>query len=745
MSKPYPVKIGEWIVNPELNLLVRGSEEVVLVPRVMQLLLCLVEHAPGPVSQDKLFAELWPGQVVSDASLYQAVAQLRKALGDTGKQKTYIERVSGKGYRLVMPVKPGERSFTASSSRQLPSANSDHRGLGKLTAVSVVIIALGLLAAIWGKGLLGPSLKSDTEKVQQSGQIKEKIDNVIAQIDSVALIRLELQFITDEYSPLAAFNDLLLTQLGYIEKLKVISLDEVVDDINVDAYLTGRLAKEGSNIRVYLRLEDRNSRQVIWAKLFTGKESTLFELQDEVMQSLQLLFDKRQQVTFSKNTIPAKVFEQYLMARYLWEKRTEDALLQARSILEGLKAKNKLFPLAAVALCETYHYLYIYSDWDFSRVSAECQPLLEMALTSKPDLGQALAAKGLLSTSSQKYSQALVYFERAIALSPNYALGYLWYGNLLRSLGQYKKALTMSKKAFELAPMSPVINRSLAYSLLNLRDFKQAKYYYERALTLEPDYIHRPIGDLDFFPLTVDSAKAFLVWARGNSKVFERNSVYRLNLAQVWIALGELEKAEKIIQEFEVTRLNPGFTQYVKASLQIARENLGEAVETFEHRLELTGENERVFVPYVQALAFVGKYPDSLKTFLDWFPEFNDNGVAISERNFYHAMLFIKLVQANKMVKGTEKLASQIDLVVEKLSFPVSMATAEWLVFRGQKDRARSMISEMMQQGWLPDTNAEPFALVRMRQLHIDSGFTLPEFEQRLEKNRLQVLSFPED
>jgi DNA-binding winged helix-turn-helix (wHTH) protein len=50
-------------------------------------------------------ASVWQQQVVSDSSVYQAIAQLRKALGDTAAEPTYIQRVSGKGYRLIAQVK----------------------------------------------------------------------------------------------------------------------------------------------------------------------------------------------------------------------------------------------------------------------------------------------------------------------------------------------------------------------------------------------------------------------------------------------------------------------------------------------------------------------------------------------------------------------------------------------------------------------------------------------------------------
>ena len=97
--------IGQWLVEPKLNRISYQECEIILVPKVMSLLMLLVKHAGEPVSQQTILDTVWSEQVVSDSSIYQAIAQLRKAFGDSARQKHFIERVSGKGYRLIAQVK----------------------------------------------------------------------------------------------------------------------------------------------------------------------------------------------------------------------------------------------------------------------------------------------------------------------------------------------------------------------------------------------------------------------------------------------------------------------------------------------------------------------------------------------------------------------------------------------------------------------------------------------------------------
>src|SRR3984885_4394158 len=104
-DKEGALQIGEWIVNPSLDSISKGTETQKLEPRTMRLLLCLANSAGEVVSVDRLLTEVWSGVVVGSASVYQAVSQLRKLLGDVDPNPTYIATVPRKGYRLIAPVR----------------------------------------------------------------------------------------------------------------------------------------------------------------------------------------------------------------------------------------------------------------------------------------------------------------------------------------------------------------------------------------------------------------------------------------------------------------------------------------------------------------------------------------------------------------------------------------------------------------------------------------------------------------
>jgi DNA-binding winged helix-turn-helix (wHTH) protein len=99
-------RIGDWLVEPTLNSLSKPDSTVRLEPKVMQVLVCLAEHAGKVISKDRLFQSAWPGTFVTDDVLTRAISELRRALGDDPKHPRFIQTIPKGGYRLVADVTP---------------------------------------------------------------------------------------------------------------------------------------------------------------------------------------------------------------------------------------------------------------------------------------------------------------------------------------------------------------------------------------------------------------------------------------------------------------------------------------------------------------------------------------------------------------------------------------------------------------------------------------------------------------
>src|SRR5215475_9600129 len=98
----------------------RARRLVRLEPRVFDLLVYLVQHSGRTVTKEELLEQLWPNQCVTDASLTTAVAQIRRALHDTGRAQRYIQTVRRRGYRFIASIEVLQQMAT--DARRPPTA-----------------------------------------------------------------------------------------------------------------------------------------------------------------------------------------------------------------------------------------------------------------------------------------------------------------------------------------------------------------------------------------------------------------------------------------------------------------------------------------------------------------------------------------------------------------------------------------------------------------------------------------------
>ncbi|NQZ82427.1 MAG: winged helix-turn-helix domain-containing protein, partial [Colwellia sp.] len=268
--------VGQWKVEPELNKISNADNQIILVPKVMAILLVLVEGEGEPLNLETLMASVWQQQVVSDSSVYQAIAQLRKALGDTAAEPTYIQRVSGKGYRLIAQVKAlstlTSQTKTGSDTQGTAALHVSQRSLSEPGKNWLVNWRFGLVAMFV---VIVISVLRFSKPWQESEQRPSLLS--IAQINSISFQRLSTENL-GQAAKLEALNDVLLTQLMQIKQMRVVSLSQTASSPSTQAVIKGRIHKQDSSIRVFLQLVQVDSQEVIWARVFNGEINDLFAL-----------------------------------------------------------------------------------------------------------------------------------------------------------------------------------------------------------------------------------------------------------------------------------------------------------------------------------------------------------------------------------------------------------------------------------------------------------------------------------
>ncbi|WP_321475243.1 winged helix-turn-helix domain-containing protein [uncultured Paludibaculum sp.] len=129
---------GPFLADVQLRTLARGHTPVAVTPKVFDALLIFLKSDNQVVTREDLCAQLWPGQVVTDANVNQHISMLRKALGDGGSGERYLVTLPGRGYQWVAPVSVPHSAETVNVAWRLTAL-----------AAGVVIMLAGLV--IWNQ------------------------------------------------------------------------------------------------------------------------------------------------------------------------------------------------------------------------------------------------------------------------------------------------------------------------------------------------------------------------------------------------------------------------------------------------------------------------------------------------------------------------------------------------------------------------------------------------------------------
>jgi eukaryotic-like serine/threonine-protein kinase len=137
-------EFGLFRVDPEKELLLRGTETVPLTPKTFQVLLVLVRHSKEVVTKDDLMKMVWPDTFVEEANLSRNIFLLRKALGETPQDHQYIVTVPGRGYRFAEEVQlvPEELNIVAASHSRVQVQVKETTPWGWITVAVIVVVAV---------------------------------------------------------------------------------------------------------------------------------------------------------------------------------------------------------------------------------------------------------------------------------------------------------------------------------------------------------------------------------------------------------------------------------------------------------------------------------------------------------------------------------------------------------------------------------------------------------------------------
>lgn len=453
----------QYVLDLERGCLLARDGEVPLRPKTFEILRHLVSNAGRLVSKDELIGAVWPTVTVTDDSLFQCIAELRRALQDNDQR--FIRTVQRRGYRFETLVVHAKAALGHPADAPLAIDEKVTDGPGNNNGRSrpaIIIAAVCALPLVFAGVLIGRHLPGDR----------------LTATPPVSLVVLPFKSVGDilDHGHFAAgISADLTTDLSRIPGATVIApataqtfkgnhVDprQVGRELNVRYVLDGSLQRSDSEVRVNVQLIDAVTGNHLWAERFTRGHNQLTGWQDEVvgriasalnlrlprLENERALRDRRGNPDAYELAIrgwaliyTAKKAEHYETARALFR---EALVLDSRST-------------SAMAGIAWSSGISLLNGWSAS--PAEDASLAEAAISSllaiDPNHVLAHHSLGFLLRLEQRTQVAHETFQRVVSINPNFAPGHAQLGLTAIELGRPDEAIPSVERAIRLSPRDP--------------------------------------------------------------------------------------------------------------------------------------------------------------------------------------------------------------------------------------------------------------------------------------------------
>ena len=503
------LRIGAWRVDPALDEISKDGATVKLEPRAMRVLVCLAEHAGQVVSVDQLLDAVWKDVVVTPDSVYQAVAGLRRALGDTSKEPVYIANVLRRGYRLVAPVTPwvephpvlGQASASASpvasAESPIPLTISSPR---TRASARWPWIALAIVVLVVGAGFLVGSFLGRHER--QSGSRGAYIATPELRAQSVAVLPfLDMSDTKDQQYLADGLTEELIERLASVPRLHVVArsssfyfkgkqatVTEIARTLGVSYLLEGSVRKAGNGIRITTHMVRGDDGYDLWSETYDRPLADIFNIQDEiagaVVQVLKISVVPAEPILTSN----PEAYTEFLRALAHVDRGIASDYETAEVQLHAALRLDPQFAGAwALLATATIWKFDVRAPNPTPEACASARSATNRALELGPTLSQTHRAKGIvLQSCDGDLNGARAEFDRALQLQPDDPLLLMSQARLAAEMGQPDRSIEFARRATAVDPLNPWTFSALGDVYLYLGHPAEAEPAYRKAIQINP-------------------------------------------------------------------------------------------------------------------------------------------------------------------------------------------------------------------------------------------------------------------
>ncbi len=417
-------------------------------------------------------------------------------------------------------------------------------------------------STVWRSGATRSTSSQKPQKAQTRRRSKA-LDSLAIMPFSNASANPDAEYLSD------GITESLINLLSQLPKLRVmarstvfryknkeIDPQEIGQQLNVRAVLTGRVVQRGDLLNISAELVDVEDGSQLWGERYQRKFEDIFDLQDQLAEQIseklrpKLSGEEKKRLVkhFTDNT---EAYQLYLKGRHFWNKRTTDQVKKGITYFQQAIDLDPRYALAYTGLADSYILLGSYEILSPKDAFLTAKAATTKALEIENSLAEAHTSLAFVKHRYEwDWDAAEKEFRLAISLNPNYATAYQWYSTFLLTLGRFDEALQMIKRAQEVDPLSLIINTGLGMVLYYSGRYEEAIIQYKKVIEM----------DENFAPTYFDLAWFYMHKGKEEEAVAMAEKAFFLN--------GEKDLAKTFSQAYKMG----GITTLLKGWLQTLQE-----------------------------------------------------------------------------------------------------------------------------------------------------------------------------
>lgn len=461
----------DCVLDLERRELARASQVVATAPQVFDLLVYLAENRERVGSRDDLIGAVWGGRIISESTLASHINAVRKAVGDNGNEQRVIRTVARKGFRFIADITSTAQETMGLPAGPPPLPESAMAGPALPAKPSIAVLPF-------------VNLSADPEQDYLADGVVEDIIAALSQ---------------NRWLFVVARNS------SFTYKSRVVDVKQVGRELGVRYVLEGswRTAKGGPaahhRVRITGQLIDATTGAHHWAGRFEGVLDDIFELQDQVTQSVvgaiapQL---ERAEIerAIRKPTGSLDAYDYYLRGMAKLHQGTRETIDQALPLFhQAIRSDPNFAPAHAMAAwCHCWRKV---NGWmsDRPREMAEGASLARRAIELDKSDAVALTRAGhALSHLTGDLPAGIALLDKALVLNPNLAAAWFLGAFLRLWHGETDEAIEHFAHGMRLSPLDPELYRmqaGMATAHLFMGRYDAAITWSEKALRDLPSFL----------------------------------------------------------------------------------------------------------------------------------------------------------------------------------------------------------------------------------------------------------------